>query len=50
VVGGLGDAPDNVPHHGTQCGNVVHNRSTFPIVDQRFTQKNLIHCSLLLWV
>jgi hypothetical protein len=49
VVGGLGDAPDNVPHHGTQCGNVVHNRSTCPIVDQRFTQKNLIHCLPLLW-
>jgi hypothetical protein len=50
VVGGLGDAPDNVAHRSTQCGNVVHNRSAYPIVDQRFTQKNLIHCLPLLWV
>jgi hypothetical protein len=56
VVGGLGDASGNAPHGCKQCGNVGHNRSTcdeigqMPTFDWRFTQKNLIHCSLVLWV
>ena len=56
MVGGLGDAAGNAPHGCKQCDNVRHSRSTCDEIGQiltfdlRITQKNLISCSLLLWV